>query len=106
MSIARHHAEWLSLVEMSGPFLSMPVLMDVFSTGLEAHDPAHHRLLRLAHEEWEDKHGPATHNAWIRFVLAKTLDYSPRVLVEGQAIPQTLQAEVAQHHEILRPTSC
>ena len=24
MSVARHHAEWLSLVETSGPFLSMP----------------------------------------------------------------------------------
>ena len=29
MSIARHHAEWLSLVEVSGPFLSMPVLLKV-----------------------------------------------------------------------------
>ena len=41
MSIARHHAEWLSLVEVSGPFLSMPVLMRVFPQGLEAHDPDH-----------------------------------------------------------------
>ena len=30
MSIARHHAEWLSLLEISGPFLSMPVLMEAF----------------------------------------------------------------------------
>ncbi len=29
-SIARHHAEWLSLVEVSGPFLSMEVLQRVF----------------------------------------------------------------------------
>ena len=26
MSIARHHAEWLSLVEVSGPFLSMSLV--------------------------------------------------------------------------------
>jgi hypothetical protein len=26
MFIARHHSEWLSLVEVSGPFLSVPVL--------------------------------------------------------------------------------
>src|SRR5262249_23619887 len=103
MSIARHHAEWFSLVEVSGPFLSMPVLLEGFPTGLEAHDPDHHRLLRLAHDEWEARHDRATHNAWIHFVLAKTLDYSPQVLAEGQAIPQTLQAEVAEHHEILRP---
>ena len=30
MSVARHHAEWLSLVETSGPFLSMPVLLQAF----------------------------------------------------------------------------
>lgn len=30
MSIARHHAEWLSLIEVSGPFLSLPVLLRVF----------------------------------------------------------------------------
>ncbi len=104
MSIARHHAEWLSLVEVSGPFLSMPVLMEAFRDGLEAHDPDHHRLLRLAHDEWEAKpSNPATHNAWIRFVLRKTLDYAPAAFLEGQAIPQTLHAEVAEQHEILRP---
>jgi hypothetical protein len=103
MSIACHHAEWLPLVEVSGPFLSMPVLLEAFPTGLEAHDADLHRLLRLAHDEWEARHDPATHSAWVRFFLAKALDYSPQVLAEGQAIPQTLQAEVAEHHEILRP---
>jgi hypothetical protein len=104
MSIARHHAEWLSLVEVSGPFLSMPVLLEAFPQGLEAHDPDHHRLLRLAHDEWEAKASePATHNAWIHFVLRKTLDYAPEALLEGQAVPQTLHAEVAEQHEILKP---
>ncbi len=26
MPSSRHHAEWLSLIEVSGPFLSVPVL--------------------------------------------------------------------------------
>src|SRR5262245_38083395 len=52
---------------------------------------------------WEARHDPATHNAWVRFVLAKTLDYSPQVLVEGQKIPQTLHFEVAEQHETLQP---
>jgi hypothetical protein len=104
MSIARHHAEWLSLVEVSGPFLSMPVLLEAFRDGLEAHDPDHHRLLRLAHDEWEAKSdNPATHSAWIRFVLRKTLDFAPEALLEGQAVPQPLHAEVAEQHEILKP---
>ena len=45
MSIARHHAEWLSLIEISGPFLSMPVLLDIFPQGLDAHDPDLSRVL-------------------------------------------------------------
>jgi hypothetical protein len=52
MSTARHHAEWLSLVEASGPFLSLPVLLKVFPTGLDAHDPEHLKLLRSTSEEW------------------------------------------------------
>lgn len=52
MSIARHHTEWLSLVPVSGPFLSLPVLMEAFSSGLEPHDPDHMRLLRQRYAEW------------------------------------------------------
>ena len=37
MSVSRHHADWLSLVESSGPFLSLPVLLRAFPQGL---DPA------------------------------------------------------------------
>ena len=47
MSTARHHAEWLSLVEASGPFLSMPVLLKAFPQGLVAHDSAVMRQVRV-----------------------------------------------------------
>ena len=30
--MASHHAEWLSLMEVSGPFLSVPVLKDALPT--------------------------------------------------------------------------
>ncbi len=104
MSIARHHAEWLSLLETSGPFLSMPVLLEAFPQGLDAHDADQHRMMRVGHGEWEDnRHRPATHAAWVRYVLARALDYSSEVLAAGQAIPQTLQAEVPEHRELLRP---
>lgn len=104
MSTARHHAEWLSLLETSGPFLSMPVLLESFPQGLDAHDADHHRLLRHGHGEWEDNRDqPATHAGWIKFVLAHSLDYTREVLAEGQAVPQTLQAEVPEHGELLRP---
>src|SRR5262245_35466549 len=103
MSIARHHAEWLSLVEQSGPFLSMPVLLRVLPQGLDAHDPEHMRLLKLAHQEWEDaSDDPVTHRAWVRFVLTQTLDMPEDVLAEGQAVAN-LKHEVAEHGETLRP---
>jgi len=109
MSIARHHAEWLSLVPVSGPFLSLPVLMEAFNTGLEPHDPEHVRLLRQEYANWQEsfekrKADPAPHHNWIKFVLTKTLDLDERVLAEGQAIPQTLHVEVPEHHELLRPS--
>ena len=30
ISTSRHHADWLSLVEVSGPFVSLPVLLEGF----------------------------------------------------------------------------
>ncbi len=36
MSISRFQAEWLSLLDISGPFLSLPVLVRRFPQGLEA----------------------------------------------------------------------
>jgi four helix bundle protein len=35
MPASRHHNEWLSLIEVSGPFLSVPVLEEVFPQGLD-----------------------------------------------------------------------
>jgi len=51
MSIARQHAEWLSLIEVSGPFLSMPVLLSVFPQGLEKdeREAEQRRTLRMAY---------------------------------------------------------
>jgi hypothetical protein len=103
MSIARHHAEWLSLVEQSGPFLSMPVLLRVLPQGLDAHDPDHLRQLKLAHQEWEEDRGnPSVHRAWMRFVLTQTLEMPADVLAEGQAVAN-LKHEVQEHGEMLRP---
>ena len=109
MSIARHHTEWLSLVPVSGPFLSLPVLMEAFNTGLEPHDPDQSRLLRQEYANWQEsiekrKADPAPHHHWIKFVLTRTLDLDDPLLAEGQAIPQSLQVEVPEHHELLRPS--
>ena len=108
MSNKRHHAEWLSLVEVSGPFLTMPVLERAFPNGLDAHDPEHARLLRTAYDEWQENQegrrpSQAVHNAWIKFVLMQTLGLPGEVLAEGQAILATIKATISEHGETLRP---
>ncbi|MCU0549310.1 MAG: hypothetical protein MUC48_08180 [Leptolyngbya sp. Prado105] len=108
MSTARHHAEWLSLVEASGPFLSLPVLLKTFPAGLDAHDPEHLKLLRSAFEEWQDnqfglKPEPAIHRAWVEFVLKQTLELPDEVLLSGQQIPSGLSVTFAEQNETIRP---
>ena len=105
MSIARHHNEWLSLLEVSGPFLSLPVLMRIFPQGLEEQDGEARKNLRIAHDEWEaDGHDPAIHTAWLAFVLGTALEYPENYLLSGQAIPPGLDVRVPEHGEIIRPT--
>ncbi len=104
MSNKRLHTEWLSLTEVSGPFLTLPVLERVFPQGLEAHDPESYRTLRMAYEEWEEGQGrPALDRAWIQFVLAQVLGLTDEVLAEGQAIPESIKATSPEHGETVRP---
>jgi hypothetical protein len=102
---AQHHAEWLSLVETSGPFLSLPVLLRVFPQELEGRDPERAARLREAYADWLER-GPkiaAVHQAWVRHVLTDLLGYSPEFQLEGQAIPPGLEARFPVHGETLRP---
>ncbi|WLT40685.1 hypothetical protein NON20_26370 (plasmid) [Synechocystis sp. B12] len=88
MSTARHHAEWLALTEIVGPFLSLEVLLSVFPQGLESHDSEHYRLLKQAYQEWtESQRDPAIHRVWIDWVLQNTLEYPAECLRSGQEIP-------------------
>jgi hypothetical protein len=108
MSIAKHHNEWLSLLDISGPFLSLPVLMRVYPQGLEAHDTEASREARLAHEEWlDDQHGlrpeAAMHSLWVRYVLERVLGFSNETIAEGVAISPTLRVTFAEHGETLLP---
>lgn len=104
MSIARHHAEWLSLVETSGPFLSMPVLLRAFPQGLDTRESDRASRLREVYEEWLDrKDEPAIHRTWVHHVLRDLLEYPSDLLAEGQAIPPGLESMQPQFGETLRP---
>ena len=110
-SAARQHAEWLSLLDISGPFLSLPVLLEVFPNGLDKKDNESEmrRRLRLAYEEWADNQrgsrpDSAIHMQWLRFILEEILDMRPDVILEGQRIPANLCYTSREQGEALRPT--
>src|SRR3954451_6907646 len=67
--IEDHHAEWLSLVETSGPFLTVPALKRALPEGLGALPPLDD--LRVAHAEWVAD--PLLQQRWVRWVLAHRL---------------------------------
>jgi hypothetical protein len=104
MSVPRHHAEWLSLVEAQGAFLSIEELLKVFPQGLDAHEPEHFNLLKIAYDEWEyEKNNPEIHRAWISWVLENTLELPTELLYSRQQIAPSLTVKVAQHGESLSP---
>ncbi len=105
MSIARHHAEWLSLVEVSGPFLSLPVLLRAFPQGLPARDPELSKETKLMFEDWlEGQKDRAVHIGWCNFVLRSVLKFPPEVVAEGQTIPPGMEAHMSEYGEVLRPS--
>lgn len=100
-----NHAEWLSLIDVSGPFLSVPVLDKVFPQGLEVIEPATASRVRSAYEEWRESRDGTLHHAWIEFILAEVLEYESRVLKTGADISAALQHTVAEHGVELRPSA-
>ena len=77
--LSQHH-DWLALVEISGPFLAVPVLAEAFPQGLEELDGIERKRLRQAYEEWrealetDDPQFPELHAAWIDEVLSRGLE--------------------------------
>ncbi len=101
--ITKYHADWLSLIEISGPFVSMPILTQVFPQGLEDVPAELARSLRADFEFWqENADDVAVHSAWVKLVLDSLLGYSNEVLLSGQMIPAGLKAEFPEHEETLR----
>ena len=80
MSIRDVHHDWLSLIEISGPFLAVPVLKEAFPQGLEELDAAKRKRLRQAYDEWreaqetDDPRFADMHAAWIDEVLSRGLE--------------------------------
>ncbi len=99
-SVAASHVDWLSLVETTGLFLSVPVVRRVFPHGI---DPAPDDLrsevrLRLANPVQTQ----AEATVWTRWVLTDLLRLRD-VLLVGPAVPDRAAHIVAEHGVALRP---
>ncbi len=81
MSMTSIHDDWLSLIDISGPFLAVPVLKDAFPQGLEELDAVKRKRLRQTYDEWrealeqEDPQFNKLHFAWIQEVLSRGLEF-------------------------------
>ncbi len=92
------HAEWLSLVERSGPFLTVPVLKRALPDGLEEAPPAASHL-RLIYDEWCGE--PALQSRWVEWVLRDLLELGEGV---SEAGPDDPHHRVAEHGVTLSPS--
>jgi hypothetical protein len=86
MKTPSRHTEWLSLVEVSGPFLAVSVLEKAFPQGLDVVETPRRQRLRSAYEEWSDAVEendpllPELHREWLRLVFTEILEYDEEAL--------------------------
>ncbi|MCK9869542.1 hypothetical protein MRI28_07720 [Nocardiopsis dassonvillei] len=106
-TVRQQHLDWLGLVEVSGPFLTLPVLREVWSAGLDSLEPEQMRELRRTSALWRDQTGPvgrdreAGRNAWVRYVLGELLDWRETLRTDGL---EPLAMEVAEHDTAVAPS--
>ncbi len=98
--VAYSHADWLSLVDSTGSFISIPVLNRAFPSGLEKTQVE----LRKRVREWllsgisED----STRMDWIAWVLKEMLGWGAR-LRDRDEIDSSMSLLIGQHQTVLRP---
>jgi hypothetical protein len=113
MSMTSVHDDWLSLIDISGPFLAVPVLKEAFPQGLEGLEGTKRKRLRQAYEEWrealeqDDPQLDELHSAWIDEVLSRCLelddDGKGDVLKRADWCAINLKAVIPDHGVELSP---
>lgn len=106
-SIASQHADWLRLIEVSGPFLSLPVLVQAFGHGLDKVESEAMRRIRTGYAVWkEGAKSDAADRAWIETVITGLLEHEAVSLSrfeESSNVPSTLRHRVEEHAEAIWP---
>ncbi|MHB9068765.1 MAG: Eco57I restriction-modification methylase domain-containing protein [Sedimentisphaerales bacterium] len=97
------HTEWLSLIEVSGPFLVVSELERVFPQGLDVVETPRRQRLRAAYEEWcdavdeNDAQLAELHREWIRLVLSDILEYDGDALIPNEKLDEPLSYVSPEH---------
>ncbi|MFJ2826415.1 Eco57I restriction-modification methylase domain-containing protein [Streptomyces sp. NPDC087263] len=97
----QQHLDWLSLVDVSGPFLTLPVLLKIWPQ-LDSIDKPMRTQLRYEHGVWLSDQ-EVGQEAWIHFLLSELLGWGD-VLREGAALTDALAVDVPEHDERVAPT--
>ncbi|NEB12918.1 hypothetical protein G3I32_29465 [Streptomyces coelicoflavus] len=101
----RQHQEWLDLTEVSGPFLTMPVLLRAWPQ-LDALEKDERARLRAHHADWQTD-TVAGRDAWVAYVLRRLLGWDDALTFrEGDSEHHGLDRltlRVAEHNTEVRP---
>ncbi|GAA2665180.1 hypothetical protein GCM10010400_26540 [Streptomyces aculeolatus] len=75
------HQEWLDLTEVSGPFLTMPVLLAAWPQ-LDSLEKTERTRLRARHADWQaDPVASDVRDEWIAYVLGSLLEWGDALIL-------------------------
>ncbi|MEV0784625.1 type IIL restriction-modification enzyme MmeI [Streptomyces sp. NPDC050423] len=101
----RQHQEWLDLTEVSGPFLTMPVLRQAWPQ-LDALERDDRARLRARHADWQND-TTAGRDEWVAHILRSLLGWGDALTLrqgEDEDIDlDRLTLHVPEHGAVLRP---
>ncbi len=98
---ARRRHGWLELVQLSGPFLTLPVADRAFPNGLPEVAREPRSAVRAAVADALATRGATRHQA-IRAVLCEALDWAEHLQLDAD-LPAALAEPVPEHGLVLRP---
>lgn len=98
--VRKRHA-WLELLQVSGPFLTLPVVHRVFPNGLPAVPVQQRAAVRTLTAQMMDDRGASRH-AVITAMLRDVFDWQQHLVIDD-AMPRNLTEIVADHGVTLRP---
>ncbi|MFF3904606.1 Eco57I restriction-modification methylase domain-containing protein [Streptomyces sp. NPDC001848] len=101
----RQHQEWLDLTEVSGPFLTMPVLLRAWPQ-LDTLEKDERARLRARHADWQTD-TTAGRDEWVAYILSRLLGWNDALTLRlGESEHHGLDRltlRVAEHNTEVRP---